>query len=173
MKKTLALVALFATFCLSLKAQDEDAEYARDMFKAGDRLPSLSVPDLAGNPHSIGEFRGKYVVLDFWATWCPDCRKEIPVMKQLYEKYASDQVVFVGISFDTDRKKLESYLVENEIKWMQLSDFRSKKESSVATGFKIRWIPALYLVDPEGRVALSTVMTEKLAAELSRIAPKQ
>ena len=169
MNKILALVALLATASLSLKAQDADAEYARDMFKAGERLPSVAIPDLAGGNRSLAEFRGKYVVLDFWATWCPDCREEMPAMKELYGKYASDRIVFVGVSFDTDRRKLEAYLVQNEIKWLQLSDFQHKRDSALAEKYKIRWIPAIYLVDPEGRVVLSTVMTDKLAKALENL----
>ena len=169
MKKILSLVALLAACTFSLKAQDADDEYAREMFKAGETLPLVEVPDLASNVHSLKEFRGKYVVLDFWATWCPDCRAETPAMLALYDKYASDKVVFVGISFDTNREKLEYYLLENQIKWLQLCDFRPKKESPVAEKYKIRWIPSLYLVDPEGRVVLSTVMTEKLAKALENL----
>ena len=169
MKRILSLAVLLAAFSLSLKAQDADDEYARDMFKAGDTLPLVEVPDLSGNVRSLKEFRGKYVVLDFWATWCPDCRAEMPAMKELYGKHASDDVVFIGISFDTDRDRLSYYLLENQVKWLQLCDFQPKKDSPVAERYKIRWIPSLYLVDPEGRVLLSTVMTEKLAKALENL----
>ena len=169
MKKMLSLLFL-AACCLMAKAQDPDAEYAREMFQIGDRLPRVEVPDLKGNVHSLKEFRGKYVVLDFWATWCPDCRQDVPAMVALHEKYASDKVVFVGISFDTKREQLEGYLAENGMNWLQLCDFRTKKESPVAEKYRIRWIPAIYLVDPKGKVVLSTVVVDKLAAELERVA---
>jgi thiol-disulfide isomerase/thioredoxin len=111
---------------------------------------------------------GEYLVLDFWATWCPDCRADVPAVKELYEKY-SDKVRFVGISFDTDKEALDKYLAENEITWLQLSDFAGKKESSIGENFHVKWIPSMYLIDPEGKVVLGTVMVEKLAAALEKL----
>ncbi len=168
MKRILAFF-FFLAVGLGANAQDPDLEYARDMFRKGQRLPVVELPDLQGNIHSLKEFRGKYVVLDFWATWCPDCRADVPAMVALHEKYASDRVVFVGISFDTKREQLEEYLAANGMNWLQLSDFRSKKESPVAERYKVRWIPALYLVDPKGKVVLSTVVIGKLETALAQL----
>lgn len=89
-------------------------------------------------------------------------------MKDLYARYG-DKATFVGISFDTDPEKLDAYVAENGIGWMQLSDFVSKKESTVAADFRVKWIPSLYLVGPDGKVLLATVMVNKLAAALEAL----
>ena len=98
----------------------------------------------------------------------PDCRADVPAMKELYAKYG-DKVTFVGISFDTDPEKLDAYVAENGIEWLQLSDFVAKKESKVGEDFRVKWIPSMYLVGPDGKVLLGTVMVDKLALALEAL----
>lgn len=169
MRKILLVIAAVAAL-VSCKnaAQDADSQYAIDMFKKGDVLPAFSLEDREGVVRTPEDFAGKWVVYDFWATWCPDCRADLPAMKELHEKYG-DKVVFVGISFDTEPEKLDAFLAENEIGWMQLSDFVAKKESKVADDFRVKWIPSMYLVDPDGKVQLGTVMVDKLSLALKAL----
>ena len=178
MKKFLILCAALSLVagckCSNNSAQkdeapaDLDAEYAVDMLKAGEVLPAFSLEDRAGVVHSQDEFAGKYVVLDFWATWCPDCRADVPAMKDLYARFG-DKVEFVGVSFDTEPEKLDAFVAENGIGWTQLSDFVTKKESAVAENFRVKWIPSMYLVGPDGKVLLGTVMVDKLTAALEAL----
>ena len=169
MKKILLLVAALAALVSCKNAvKDADSEYAVDMIKKGEAIPTFSLKDRSDVLHSPDEFAGKYVVYDFWATWCPDCRADLPAMKELYAKYG-DKVAFVGISFDTDPEKLDAYVAENGIAWPQLSDFVTKKESKVADAFHVKWIPSMYLVGPDGKVMLGTVMVDKLEAALEAL----
>jgi len=168
MKKILLLVAALAAVLACKGPKDADSEYAVDMNKKGEALPAFSLKDRADVLHTQAEFAGKYLVLDFWATWCPDCRADVPAMKELYAQYG-DKAAFVGISFDTDPEKLDAYVAENEIGWLQLSDFVSKKESTLAETFRVKWIPAIYLVGPDGKVILGTVMVSKLALALEAL----
>ena len=151
------------------KVKDADSEYAKDLIKPGEAIPEFSIPSAADSTLvSNADVSGQYLVLDFWATWCPDCRADVPAVKDLYAKYG-DKVRFVGISFDTDKEALDKYLAENEIAWLQLSDFAGKKESSIGENFHVKWIPSMYLIDPEGKVVLGTVMVDKLAAALEKL----
>ena len=148
--------------------QDADSEYAVDMIKKGESLPTFSLKDRSGVVRTPADFAGRYVVYDFWATWCPDCREDVPAMKELYAKYG-DKVTFVGISFDTEPEKLDAYVAENGIGWLQLSDFVAKKESKVGEDFRVKWIPSMYLVGPDGKVLLGTVMVDKLGLALEAL----
>ena len=169
MKKILLVLAALAALVSCRNAvKDADSEYAVDMFKKGEVLPAFSLEDRTGVVRTQADFAGKYVVYDFWATWCPDCREDVPAMKDLYAKYG-DKVTFVGISFDTDPEKLDAFVAENGIGWMQLSDFVTKKESKVADDFRVKWIPSMYLVDPDGKVVLGTVMVSKLVLALEAL----
>ena len=169
MKKILLLVAALAALVSCKNAvKDADSEYAVDMIKKGETLPAFSLEDRTGVVRTGADFAGKYVVYDFWATWCPDCRADLPAMKELFAKYG-DKVTFVGVSFDTDPEKLDAYVAENGIEWVQLSDFVTKKESKVADAFHVKWIPSMYLVGPDGKVMLGTVMVDKLEAALEAL----
>ena len=169
MKKFLLVFAALAALVSCKDAvKDADSEYAVDLIKKGEAIPTFALKDRADVLHSPDEFAGKYVVYDFWASWCPDCRADMPAMKELYAKYG-DKVAFVGISFDTEPEKMDAYLAENDIQWLQLSDFVAKKESKVADAFHVKWIPSMYLVDPDGKVLLGTVMVDKLEAALEAL----
>ena len=169
MKKFLLIcAALAAVVACKSNPKDADSQYATDMLKKGEMVPAFSMKDRTDVLHSGEEFTGQYVVYDFWASWCPDCRADTPAMKDLYARFG-DKVKFVGISFDTEPEKLDAYLAENEIGWLQLCDFVSKKESTVGDAFRIKWIPSMYLVDPDGKVLLGTVMVSKLALALEAL----
>lgn len=83
---------------------------------------TLAAPD--GTHHSLSSMRGSYVVLDFWASWCPDCRKDIPAMKQLHAEYGQT-VRFVSVSFDDKRDNWTACINSNGMDWLHLSELKS------------------------------------------------
>ena len=167
MKKVLAIVLFVSCIATTLMAQDLDSLYARDLLTVGTVAPELT--DAEGNTISMEKYRGHYIVLDFWASWCPDCRKDMPQMKELYAQYHTKGVQFLGISFDTTREALDNYLKKEAIAWPQVTELKKMKESKMAQAYHIRWIPSIYLIDPNGKVLLSTVEIEKLKTLLGEI----
>lgn len=165
MKKFLLVFAALATLVSCKNAvKDADSEYAVDMIKKGEAIPAFALKDRADVLHSPDEFAGKYVVYDFWATWCPDCRAETEALVAL--KKAHPDVVFLGISFDTEKEKLAAYTREHGMDWLQLSEFKKWKETDVSAAYHVKWIPTQYVIDPKGRVVFGTVMLEKVEAWL-------
>lgn len=146
--------------------EDDDAKYATELLAKGTAAPDFTIGGKAGK---LSDLRGKFVVIDFWATWCPDCRKDIPKMKQLYEKYASDKVVFVGVSFDKTPDALEKYLKDNDVRWVQTCEYKPWKETQISKDYNIKWIPSIYVINPEGKVELATVMIEKVEKLLKNV----
>lgn len=118
--------------------------------EAGTEAPDFEAPDVLGNLVKLSDYRGKYVVLDFWASWCKDCRAEMPAVKALYEKYASDNVAFLGVSFDTELQKMIDYSVEAEIPWMCVCNQIKMKENPISVDYGLHWIPTMFLIDPDG-----------------------
>ena len=115
----------------------------------GKPVPNFSATDLEGNPISLEQYRGKVVLLDFWAVWCAPCIAEMPNVKKVYDTYKDKGFDIIGISLDFDEKKLRDYLKENEIPWRQV--FSGKGwNSPVAQQYGIRAIPALWLIDKDG-----------------------
>ena len=171
MMKRLLLLAALLPACLGLYAQnppaeDLDAKYAGELLKAGTAAPDFTLNDIDGNPVSLSSFRGRQVVLIFWASWCPDCREEVPALQELQAKVNPEKVVFVSVSFDRKEEAFREYVRENKMGGVQLFDAAGKKDSAVAANYHVRWIPSLYLIDADGKIRLGTVMLDKVAKAL-------
>ena len=169
MRKILLALLFVLGSCVTMAAQDLDSLYARDLLTVGTVAPDLT--DVEGQTVSLEKYRGQYVVLDFWASWCPDCRKDMPQMKELYTQYSGNRVQFLGISFDTTREALDNYLEKEAIAWPQVTELKKMKESKMAQAYHIKWIPSIYLLDPNGKVLLATVEIEKLKHLLAERKP--
>jgi peroxiredoxin len=167
MKKLFILAGMLISLTSTLSAQGLDEKYATDLLPVGTKAPDLI--DVLHNTHSVDEFKGRCVVLDFFATWCGDCRKDLPEMRTLHNMYDLQGVEFVGISFDTDSDVLQEYMEKEHIKWRVLSELKKMKESKMAQDYHIQWIPTMYLLDTEGRVVLATVEIGKLKAKLAEL----
>lgn len=143
--------------------EDLDLKYAAELLAPGTRVPEFSLNDIGGKPVSISAFKGRKVVLVFWASWCPDCRAEVPQLKAMQAKADPSKVAFVSISFDRTFEAFKTYVGENYLGGVQLFDPAGKKESTVGAAYHVKWIPSLYLIDEEGKVILGTVVAEKVA----------
>ena len=163
MKRLLA-ISLGRFLAISLVAQEEDldAKYAADLLKPGTPAPEFVLSDINGNAVKMSQFRGKTVVLIFWASWCPDCRAEVPALKELQAKTDPNKVVFVSISSDRTVEAWKKYVAENEMGGVQLY----KDKSKVSEDYHVKWIPSQYVIGPDGKVVLGTVMLDKVAKAL-------
>ena len=167
MRKLFVLAGMLMGMVSTMMAQDLDAKYATDLLPVGTQAPDLI--DAKGDIHPITDFRGRCVVLDFFATWGGDCRKDLPEMKKLYAQYDIQGVDFIGISFDTDFEDIQNFMDKEPIRWRVLSELKKMKESKMAQDYHIQWIPTMYLLDTEGRVVLATVEIGKLKAKLAEL----
>lgn len=170
MKKVMTLMAALLT-CLGLAAQntmeeDLDLQYAVDLLKAGTQAPEFALQDINGKTWKLSDFQGRKMVLVFWASWCPDCRAEVPELKALQASADPEKVAFVSVSFDRTLEALQNYVNENYLPGVQLFDPAGKKDSKVAADYGVKWIPSLYLLDESGKVELGTVMIGKIAKAL-------
>ena len=152
-------------------AVDLDAKYATSLLKPGVEAPEIALKTIDGKAFSLRSLRGKYVVVDFWASWCPDCRKDAPNIIALYDKLHEKGVEFVGVSFDRNVESWKSGVEKLAIPYTQVSDLKNMRESAVAQAYGIQWIPSVYVIDPQGKVALATVMSGKVAAYLTSVYP--
>ena len=115
----------------------------------GKLVPDFSATDLDGKPISLQQYRGKIVLLDFWAVWCGPCIGEMPNVKRVYDTYKDQGFDIIGVSLDTDETRLRNYLRENNIPWRQI--FSGQRwNSPLAQQYHIRSIPAPCLIARDG-----------------------
>ena len=169
---------LFLSLIVSMVCK---AQTKQELLPVGTMAPDFTVTDSVTGKKlfSLSELRtqvtadgkvkaGVWVVLDFWASWCPDCRKDMPTVKKIDEKYGK-KIKLIGVSFDTDKAKMNGYLSANQYSWLQYSEFKKWKETQISKDYHISWIPTSYLIDPEGKVAFSTLNAEEMLEKLDSL----
>ncbi|MDR1526554.1 MAG: redoxin domain-containing protein [Dysgonamonadaceae bacterium] len=112
--------------------------------------------------------KGKYVLLDFWASWCPPCRREMPALVELYNTYKDKNLEIVGYSLDKDVKSWKTGITELQITWPQLSDCSYWQSVPVQT-YNIQGIPNTILIDTQGIIIAKGLRGEKLARKLQEL----
>lgn len=122
-----------------------------------------------GNPFAWEKYRGKVVIVDFWATWCGPCRKEMPNVKALREKLKDKGFEVVGVSVDKDIEALDTYLEENEIPWETLA---GDEAGELAEKYGVRGIPTMMLIDQKGNVVAVAHNIAALAPQAEKLLAK-
>jgi peroxiredoxin len=119
--------------------------------KVGTILPNFSQKDQNGNLVSLASFRGKYVLVDFWASWCPPCRAENPNIVKAFNKFKTKNFTVLGVSLDQDKPKWLEAIKKDGLAWNHVSDLKFWN-NAVAAQFGIQSIPASFLIDPTGKI---------------------
>lgn len=139
----------------------------------GQTAPEFSLPDPAGKQISLRSFRGRYVLVDFWASWCKPCRMENPNVVAAYAKFKNRNFTILGVSLDQEGKK-EDWLkavMQDRLTWTQVSDLQFWN-SAVVPLYNIQGIPFNVLVDPSGKIIAESLRGEQLATTLEQVLPK-
>jgi thiol-disulfide isomerase/thioredoxin len=118
-----------------------------DAILPGKQAPDFTVVDMSGKEYTLSQFKGKYVFIDFWATWCGPCKQEIPFLKKMYEDYQKKNIVIMSISIDQDKKEWEKMVTEEGFAWLQLHDGNKENDKYV-----VRYIPSFILIDMDGKI---------------------
>jgi len=180
MKKILLLTTLFLVSAFSAVAQDKFVPTAEELakylptLKAGDKAPELSGKDTLGVVTTLESFKGSYVVVDFWATWCGDCRREIPALKALYEetkgmKPNGKPMKWLSFSFDFQADAWKNMLRKERFPWPQISNLKKTREDPTFKNWQLRWIPAFFVIAPDGTICGTAITADGLREEMKKI----
>ena len=124
--------------------------------------------DLAGNEITLSDYRGKVVLLDFWATGCPSGVRELPNVKRVYDEYKGQGFVVIGINLDTDRAVLEAFLQKAGIDWPQVFDGRGWR-NRVSLLYGVNAIPSKFLIDRDGIIRYTNLRDWRLERRVERL----
>lgn len=134
----------------------------------GHTAPPLNLPDHSGQLHALSNYRGSYVLIDFWASWCGPCRLENPNLVKVQHTYAPKGLKIISISVDTDMHAWQKAVSEDKLFWLQLSDLKGVK-SETGKQYGITHVPMNFLLDKEGKIIGRDLKGNELWEKLKEI----
>ncbi len=146
----------------------QEAPTAIKKLGIGNTAPEITMADTSGQNFSLSSLKGKYILIDFWASWCAPCRGENPNVVANYNKYKNKNFAILGVSLDEDKTAWTKAIVKDKLAWKQISDLKGWACAATATyGFDA--IPYNVLIDPKGKIIATELREEELGKKLSEV----
>ena len=145
--------------------RDEVLAYIKIMeeeFQPGDLLPAITLPDKDGRSFSTTSLKGKYYLIDFWSTWCPQCLAYNPIKKEMRKRFSPGRLAIVSVAIDAEKEDWQNAIRRQRPDWPQLIDTQMWRGVAVRT-LKFDSLPFNFLVDPEGRILRKGLPADSLA----------
>jgi thiol-disulfide isomerase/thioredoxin len=170
-------VALLEKRFATLKGEAVTSRFAQSIKQviAEGKIGAIGTPalnfkqnDVNGNPVTLAQFKGKYVLVDFWASWCGPCRAENPNVVAAYNQYRNKNFTVLGVSLDQGKEEWVHAIKADQLNWTQVSDLQSWN-NAVARAYRISQIPQNILVDPNGIIIAKNLRGEALLKKLSEV----
>jgi peroxiredoxin len=134
----------------------------------GSQAPSFSANTLEGKNWVLDSFRGKYVFIDFWASWCAPCRNENPRVVDAFKRFGQQNIVFLGVSLDKERGPWQNAVQSDSLRWNHVSELKGWG-CTIARRYGVSSIPANYLIDPQGKIIAINLYGDALVQQLNRL----
>lgn len=134
------------------RVEDPLSLIGRPAPRSGALAPAFTLTDLDGETHHLMDFHGRPIIINFWATWCPPCREEMPDLQRVYEQYQADDLVILAINNDEPPQVIREFVEEHDLTFLMLLD-----ETNVVTRlYEVQSYPSTFFIDRSGRIRHDT-----------------
>jgi len=168
--KHMGISEAIGTYRKSMESMQK-SKAAAEKIAPGSLAPDLTMNDPEGKPVSLSSFRGKYVLVDFWASWCGPCREENPYVVEAYKKYKDQNFTVLGVSLDKEKEAWLQAIQEDKLTWTHMSDLKFWNSPAVSL-YGISGIPFNVLLDPDGKIIAKGLRGEQLGNTLAAVLKK-
>jgi len=134
----------------------------------GSLAPDFVQNDVSGKPVKLSDFKGKYVLIDFWASWCAPCRQENPNVVKAYNQYKDKNFIIIGVSLDNSKEPWLKAIEKDGLTWTHVSDLKAF-DNQVVKQYNVTSVPTNFLVGPDGKIIAHNLRGEALVEKLSQV----
>lgn len=152
----------------SLAFSDEATADPSNRPKIGANAPAFTLADVNGKMVSLSDFKGKYVLIDFWASWCGPCKGQIPFLKAVNEKFKDKNFVLLGISLDSKREAWLKAIEKEKLDWLHVSELKGWADAAAAA-YGVTYVPSNVLIGPDGKVIARDLYDDNIDKKISAI----
>ena len=168
---------MFNALAPEFKNSEEGKKMQHDLamvkkFAIGAQIMDFTQNDVNGKPVSLSSLKGKYVLIDFWASWCGPCRMEYPFLHKAYDQFKNKNFDIIGVSLDDKRDLWINSIADNKFPWVEVSDLKGR-QNEVARAYGISAIPQSFLIDPNGIIIAKNLRGEDLIEKLTEVLKTQ
>jgi peroxiredoxin len=133
----------------------------------GSAPPDFSARDISGRKVTLSELKGKVILLEFWATWCPPCRVEVPNLLEINRKFKSKQFVMISVSLDRDLQAARKFVADKQMDWVHIIDAEAGQK--IATLYQVEYIPSTFVIDRKGMIESSQLRGDELKNKIAAL----